>query len=74
MTAVEPQAEQYVGRGVPRKEDPELLTGEARYIDDLVLPGMLWFAVARSPYAHARIGGVDLSAAREMPGVGRELD
>ena len=69
MTAVEPQAERYVGRGVARKEDPELLTGEARYIDDLVLPGTLWFALVRSPFAHARIGGVDLSAASEMPGV-----
>jgi aerobic carbon-monoxide dehydrogenase large subunit len=69
MTTVEPQAERYVGRGVPRKEDPELVTGEARFVDDLVLPGMVWFAVVRSPYAHARVNGVDLTAARELPGV-----
>jgi aerobic carbon-monoxide dehydrogenase large subunit len=69
MTTVEPQAERYVGQGVPRKEDPELITGEARYIDDLVLPGMLWFALVRSPYAHARVGSIDVSAAKEMPGV-----
>ena len=53
-----------------RKEDPALLTGEARYTDDLVIPGALHLAVVRSPYAHARIT-VDrhLGAAAAMPGV-----
>jgi aerobic carbon-monoxide dehydrogenase large subunit len=71
MTEVQapPAAERYVGRGVLRKEDPELVTGQARYIDDLAVPGMLWMAVVRSPYAHARINAVELSRARELPGV-----
>ena len=62
-------AERYVGAPVLRKEDPELITGQARYIDDLTTPGMVWMAVVRSPYAHARIRSVDTSAAKAMPGV-----
>jgi len=58
-----------VGAPVLRKEDAEFLTGDARYTDDLVVPGMLWMAVVRSPYAHARIKGVDTSEALAMPGV-----
>src|SRR2546425_2601785 len=61
--------EPYIGKEVLRKEDPELLTGQAKYTDDLTLPGMLWMHVVRSPLAHARINGVDLSRARSMPGV-----
>src|SRR5919201_6310387 len=63
------QAQRYVGGGVLRKEDPELVTGQARFIDDITVPGMLWFSVIRSPYAHARITSVDLSRAREQEGV-----
>jgi carbon-monoxide dehydrogenase large subunit len=63
------QAERYVGGGVLRKEDPELLTGEARFVDDISIPGMLWVGILRSPFAHARINGVDGSRARELPGV-----
>ena len=63
------EKETYVGSPVARKEDPELLTGQARFIDDLVVPGMVWMAVVRSPYAHARITSVDLGAAREAEGV-----
>src|SRR5687768_9006111 len=62
-------AAQYVGGGVLRKEDPELVTGHARYVDNMSLPGMLWVGVVRSPFAHARINSVDVSRAREMPGV-----
>lgn len=58
-----------VGTRVLRKEDPKLLTGEGRYIDDLVFPGALWLAMVRSPYAHARITNVDVSGAVTMPGV-----
>ncbi|MGH9245587.1 MAG: xanthine dehydrogenase family protein molybdopterin-binding subunit [Acidimicrobiales bacterium] len=58
-----------VGTRVLRKEDPELLTGEARYIDDLVIPGALWLTMVRSPYAHARITSIDTSDAAAMPGV-----
>jgi carbon-monoxide dehydrogenase large subunit len=58
-----------IGQAVLRKEDPELLTGQARFVDDLTLPGMVWMAVVRSPYAHARINSVDLSKALEAEGV-----
>jgi aerobic carbon-monoxide dehydrogenase large subunit len=62
-------AAQYVGGGVLRKEDPELVTGHARYVDNIALPGMLWVGIVRSPFAHARINSVELARAREMPGV-----
>ncbi|MGH8987605.1 MAG: xanthine dehydrogenase family protein molybdopterin-binding subunit [Acidimicrobiales bacterium] len=52
-----------------RREDPALLSGEARFVHDLVVPGALHMAVVRSPHAHARVMSVDLSAARAMPGV-----
>jgi aerobic carbon-monoxide dehydrogenase large subunit len=61
--------EKFVGQPVLRKEDPELLTGRGRYTDDFVVPGMLWMSVVRSPFAHARINGVDLSEALATPGV-----
>ena len=61
--------ERSVGSPVLRKEDPEFLTGRARYTDDLSLQGMLWMAVVRSPYAHARVKGVDVSNALAMDGV-----
>ena len=59
----------YVGAPVKRKEDPRLITGSSIYVDDITLPGMVHLAIVRSPYAHARIVGIDMSAAREMPGV-----
>jgi carbon-monoxide dehydrogenase large subunit len=61
--------EKYVGSPVLRKEDAEFLTGQAKYTDDLTVPGMLWMAVVRSPFAHARIKGVDTSKALATPGV-----
>jgi carbon-monoxide dehydrogenase large subunit len=61
--------ERFVGQPVLRKEDPELLTGQARYVDNLSVRGMVWMAVVRSPFAHARIKGIDTSAAAAMPGV-----
>jgi aerobic carbon-monoxide dehydrogenase large subunit len=62
-------AQRYVGTDVLRKEDPELLTGQGRYTDDISLPGMLWMYVVRSPFAHARVRGVDLSKALAVDGV-----
>jgi aerobic carbon-monoxide dehydrogenase large subunit len=59
----------YIGASAPRKEDRKLLTGQARYVDDLSLTGMVWAYVVRSPYAHARITRVDVSKAREAEGV-----
>jgi carbon-monoxide dehydrogenase large subunit len=52
-----------------RREDPSLLTGEARFVDDLQVPGALWVGAVRSPHANARITGIDLEAARGAPGV-----
>jgi carbon-monoxide dehydrogenase large subunit len=61
--------EKYVGRSILRKEDPELITGQARFTDNLTAPGMVWMAVVRSPFAHATINGIDTSKAAAMPGV-----
>jgi carbon-monoxide dehydrogenase large subunit len=58
-----------VGQPVTRFEDPRLLRGEGRYINDLVLPGMAHIAYVRSPHARARIAGIDASAALALPGV-----
>ena len=66
MTAL---AETHVGQALRRKEDPRLITGRARYVDDISLPGTLWCAFVRSPEAHARIVSIDTSAARDLPGV-----
>jgi aerobic carbon-monoxide dehydrogenase large subunit len=61
--------ERYVGGGVPRKEDPALVTGQATWTDNIKLPGMLHVSLLRSPYAHAKITNIDTSAAKEQPGV-----
>jgi aerobic carbon-monoxide dehydrogenase large subunit len=71
--------EKFVGGGVPRKEDPALVTGRANWTDNIKLPGMLHAVFMRSPYAHAKITSVDVSAAKEQPGVvavfsGADLD
>jgi carbon-monoxide dehydrogenase large subunit len=59
----------YIGASVERKEDARLLRGETRWVDNMTLPGMLWMAVVRSPYAHAKIKKVDLSKALSAEGV-----
>ena len=70
MTQVaEPEVKRWVGGGLLRKEDPELLTGQGRYVDDIALPGMLWLSFVRSPVAHATITSIDTSAAKQLPGV-----
>ncbi len=48
-----------LGTRLPRKEDAEILSGEAKYIDDLAIPGALWLAIVRSPHARARIRSID---------------
>src|SRR5262245_11935564 len=58
-----------IGTSIQRVEDARVLTGRGRYIDDLVLPGMLHAAFLRSPHAHARITRIDTAAARQVPGV-----
>ena len=59
----------YLSARVRRNEDARLLTGRARFVDDVRVPGMLHVAFVRSDYAHARLLGVDVSAARQRPGV-----
>ena len=59
----------WIGQSMKRVEDPRLLTGQGRYIDDIDLPNMLHAAVLRSPHAHARIVSIDVSAAVALPGV-----
>ena len=58
----------FVGQAVKRKEDPRLVSGASAYVDDIVLPGMLYATVVRSIHAHARIKSVDVTRARSMPG------
>ncbi len=59
----------YFGAAVPRIEDPELVSGRGRYLDDIDLPGMTHAAFVRSAQAHARIKGIDAAAAAALPGV-----
>src|ERR1700722_1140440 len=58
-----------VGRAMRRKEDPALITGQGRYVDDIALPAMLWASFVRSPEAHAKIVSIDSSAAAARPGI-----
>ncbi|MEO7839761.1 MAG: xanthine dehydrogenase family protein molybdopterin-binding subunit, partial [Anaerolineales bacterium] len=58
-----------LGASIKRKEDPRLITGEAKYLDDVQLPGLLYAAILRSPYAHARIKSINTENAIKYPGV-----
>ncbi|HEY6285655.1 MAG TPA: molybdopterin cofactor-binding domain-containing protein [Ktedonobacteraceae bacterium] len=58
-----------LGAPIKRREDPRLITGQATYVDDIKLHGMLHMAVLRSPYGHARINSINTEAARNHPGV-----
>ncbi|MFA0775692.1 MAG: hypothetical protein THHGLFOP_001214 [Candidatus Fervidibacter sp.] len=58
-----------IGQPFKRVEDPRLITGEGRYVDDVQLPRMCYAAILRSPYAHARIRNIDASKALQTPGV-----
>src|ERR1017187_1410057 len=57
-----------VGRARLRKEDERLITGQTNWTDNIRLPGMLHVAYLRSPFAHARLTSVNVSAARSEPG------
>jgi carbon-monoxide dehydrogenase large subunit len=59
----------YIGRRVPRVEDPTLLRGAGHFVDDIHRPGLLEAAFLRSPVAHGLIRSIDTSAARALPGV-----
>jgi len=69
MTTDTQAAAPELGKARLRKEDARLLTGQTNWTDNIVLPGMLHMCFVRSPFAHARITSVDVSAARNMPGV-----
>ncbi|HUY73169.1 MAG TPA: xanthine dehydrogenase family protein molybdopterin-binding subunit [Candidatus Dormibacteraeota bacterium] len=58
-----------IGAKIHRREDPRLVSGEGRYIDDFTRPGTVFMSVVRSPHAHALIKSIDLSAASKAPGV-----
>ena len=58
-----------IGQSVPREEDPYLVQGLGRYVDDVTLTGQLRGYVLRTPHAHARIKSIDATAAKTMPGV-----
>jgi len=58
-----------LGAPIKRREDPRLITGQATYVDDIKLHGMLHMAVLRSPYGHARINSINTETARNHPGV-----
>jgi carbon-monoxide dehydrogenase large subunit len=59
----------FVGARLKRPDDPRLLTGRGRYVDDLALPRLVHAAFVRSPHAHARVLHVDVGRARAAPGV-----
>jgi carbon-monoxide dehydrogenase large subunit len=69
MTATEERQAPTIGQPLRRKEDARLVTGRTRWTDSVTLPGTLHVALLRSPMAHARLTRVDVSAARERPGV-----
>jgi carbon-monoxide dehydrogenase large subunit len=69
MSAGDAPPLRYTGMRIKRLEDPRLLTGRGRYLDDLGLPRMLFASFVRSPHAHARIVRIDTRAAGALPGV-----
>jgi carbon-monoxide dehydrogenase large subunit len=78
MATTVPNGSSLLGASVKRREDPRFITGRGLFTDDVKIPGTTHAAFVRSPYAHARVRGVDASAARAHPGVravftGRDL-
>jgi aerobic carbon-monoxide dehydrogenase large subunit len=66
---MENQDYKFIGKRLTRTEDPRLLTGQALFVDDVQIPGMLHAAFLRSDYAHGRIVSIDVTEARKRPGV-----
>ena len=58
-----------IGAKIHRREDPRLVSGEGHYVDDFTRPGTVSLFVVRSPFAHARIKSIDITAASKAPGV-----
>jgi carbon-monoxide dehydrogenase large subunit len=67
--AVETPLKGNIGDSIKRKEDDRFIRGKGNYLDDVVLPGMLYMAIHRSPFAHARIKSINTDAAQAVPGV-----
>jgi len=63
------EARPWVGRPLTRKEEPRLVRGQGKFIDDFKLPGMVYMKLVRSPYGHARVAKVNVDAAESHPGV-----
>jgi 2-furoyl-CoA dehydrogenase large subunit len=62
-------SESWIGKSIKRHEDPRLLMGRGRFLDDMTLPNLHAAAILRSPHPHARIRGIDTSEALKLPGV-----
>src|ERR671915_520118 len=78
MATTVPTGSSLLGASIKRVEDPRFITGRGLFTDDVKIPGTTHAAFVRSPYAHARVRGVDTAAARAHPGVravftGRDL-
>ena len=58
-----------MGHPIKRKEELRFIQGKGNYIDDVVLPGMVYGHMVRSPYAHARITAIRTEEAKKLPGV-----
>src|SRR5205814_8564766 len=69
MSQTQDRPDSLIGRSVLRREDLPVLRGEARYTDDVVVPGAMSLTVLRSPHARARVRSIDTTAARQAPGV-----
>jgi carbon-monoxide dehydrogenase large subunit len=69
LAAVATLRPSYIGARLPRLEDQRLLAGQGRYLADIEVPGCLELTLVRSPFAHARIARIDVSAAEGAPGV-----
>jgi 2-furoyl-CoA dehydrogenase large subunit len=67
--AEDKKKKKWVGRRMARREDLRLLVGRGNFVDDITLPNMRHAAILRSPYAHAKIKGIDISEALKAPGV-----
>jgi len=69
MAIIDDTTDMGIGSRMLRKEDGKLVTGEAKFIDDIHAPGELWMGMVRSTMAHARIASIDTRDATSMPGV-----
>src|SRR5437899_5920954 len=58
-----------IGAKIHRREDPRLISGHGRFIDDMTRPGMAHMAVVRSPHPHAKIRSIDPAESKKAPGV-----